>query len=174
MGLQPQDCFALATYKIKNALDRQDEEHLPYMFAIVGVPHMTGAVVAEGVPDEMATAVAIVAESPRVERARDFEDQVVEHLVNTGTPVFLSTLAAIRQAPWYILSARRAFNLLTGKLFERVFALRIRGFAQQFRSAELDMHFSLKEDLTPLDVFFTTLRDEGQTKVAGLLERGSM
>jgi len=63
---------------------------------------------------------------------------------------------------------------MTAKLFERVFALRIRGFAQQFRSAELDMHFSLKDDLTPLEEFFGTLRQEGQTKVAGQLERGTM
>lgn len=174
VGLKPQDCFALATYKIKNALDKQDEEHLPYIFAIVGVPHLTGAVVAESVPIDLAIAAAIIAESPKVAKARDFEDRVVEYLVMTEAPVFVSTLAAIRQAPWYVLSARRAFSLLTAKLFDRVFALRIRGFAQQFRSAELDMHFSLKDDLTPLDAFFATLRDEGQTKVAGLLERGSM
>jgi hypothetical protein len=174
VGLEPRDCFALATYKIKNALDRQDEEHLPYIFAIVGVPHLTGAAVAENVPDDLATAVAIIAESPKVAKARDFEDQVVEYLVSTNAPVFVTTLAAIRQAPWYVLSARRAFALLTTKLFDRVFALRIRGFAQQFRSAELDMHFSLKDDLTPLEAFFGTLRKEGQTKVASLLERGSM
>jgi len=65
VGLRPEDCFALATYKIKNALDKQDEEHLPYIFAIVGVPHLTGAAVALQVPDDLATAVAIVAESPR-------------------------------------------------------------------------------------------------------------
>lgn len=174
VGLKPEDCFALATYKIKNALDKQDEEHLPYIFAIVGVPHLTGASIASAVPDDMAQAVAIAAEAPNVTGARDFEDQVVEYLVTSRAPIFSTTLSAIRTAPWYILSARRAFNLLTMKLFERVFALRIRGFAQQFRSAELDMHYSLSIDLTPLDEFFATLRNEGQTKVAGLLERGSM
>lgn len=174
VGLDPADCFALATYKIKNALDKQDEEHLPYIFAIVGVPHLTGASIAGAVPEELATAVAIIAEAPRIARARDFEDHVVEYLVSNRAPVFVSTLVAIRQAAWYVLSARRAFTLLTAKLFDRVFALRIRGFAQQLRSAELDMHFSLKEDLTSLDTFFETLREEGQTKVASLLERGSM
>ncbi len=174
VGLEPEDCFALATYKIKNALDKQDEEHLPYIFAIVGVPNLTGAAVSAAVPEDLATVVAIVAEAPKVARARDFEDQVVEYLVANQASVFVSTLVAIRQAPWYVLSARRASGLLSAKLFDRVFALRIRGFAQQFRSAELDMHFSLKEDLTPLDSFFATLRNEGQTKVAGLLERGSM
>jgi hypothetical protein len=35
-------------------------------------------------------------------------------------------------------------------LGSRVYALKIRGFAQQFRGAELDMHFSLKNDLVTM------------------------
>ncbi len=174
VSLPALDCFALATYKIKNALDKQDEEHLPYIFAIVGVPHLTGAAVSRRVPDALGVAAAIVAEAPGMSRARDFEDEVVRFLVESGSPVFTDTLGEIRQANWYVLSARRAFSLLREHLFERVYALRVRGFAQQFRGAELDMHFSLSKDLTPLREFFRVLRDEGQTKVAGLLERGSM
>jgi len=34
VGLEPQDCFALATYKIRSALRRQTEEALPYVFGI--------------------------------------------------------------------------------------------------------------------------------------------
>lgn len=174
VGLGATDTFALATYKIKNALDKQDEEHLPYIFAIVGVPHLTGAVVAQRLPEALGEAAAIIAEAPGMTRARDFEDEVVRHLVDANSPVFTETLREIEHAQWYVLSARRAFALLREHLFERVYALRVRGFAQQFRGAELDMHFSLSRDLTPLAEFFRALRDEGQTKVAGLLERGSM
>jgi hypothetical protein len=35
--LSPSDCFPLATYKIMAALQEQEKEHLPYVFAIVGV-----------------------------------------------------------------------------------------------------------------------------------------
>jgi hypothetical protein len=52
--------------------------------------------------------------------------------------------------------------------------MKIRGFAQQFRGAELDMHFSLSSDLVPVQRFFDTLRNEGQTMVAVMLERGTI
>jgi hypothetical protein len=39
--------------------------------------------------------------------------------------------------------------------------------------AELDMHFSLKKDLVTLKDFLHTLKEEGQTKMTSLLERGT-
>ncbi|HEY7296819.1 MAG TPA: hypothetical protein VH684_02685 [Xanthobacteraceae bacterium] len=41
VGLDSDDCFPLATYKILGALEKQNQEHLPYVFAIVGVPNLT-------------------------------------------------------------------------------------------------------------------------------------
>ena len=73
---------------------------------------------------------------------------------------------------WYMLSARRADRLVREKLFDRVFALRVPGFARAFRGAELDMHFSLSEDLTPLPEFLAALRDRGPQAVSTILERG--
>jgi hypothetical protein len=46
--------------------------------------------------------------------------------------------------------------------------------AQQLRGAELDMHFSLKRDLVTFKDFLHTLKHEGQTKMASLLERGTL
>ncbi len=37
VGLEPEDCFALATYKIHQGLLKQDSERLPYLFVIVGL-----------------------------------------------------------------------------------------------------------------------------------------
>src|SRR6185436_8456222 len=34
VGLDPQDCFALATYKIHSALEKQVQDQLPYFFAV--------------------------------------------------------------------------------------------------------------------------------------------
>lgn len=172
VGIDPLDCFALATYKIHSALQKQNEEHLPYFFAVVGVANLTGAAVGEGIPDSLAEATSLVYRSPRFAGKRSFEDRVVDALVASRDQVFQRTYDQIKNAEWYILSARKADMLLRDKLFERVFALRIRGFAQQFRAAELDMHFSLSQDLTPLKTFFATLREEGLTKVATQLERG--
>jgi len=89
-----------------------------------------------------------------------------------GHSSFDSMRDRIRKAQWYVLSARKADKLLREFLFERVFALRTRNFSRQFRGAELDMHFSLSKDMTPLSKYLETLRESGYPRVTTLLERG--
>lgn len=172
VGLIPEDTFALATYKINGALRKQEAEGLPYIFAIVGVRTLSGEQVGATIPSRYVDAVAYIYQAPKARGKRNFEDLVVDKLVEKQVAAFTGTLELIRNADWYILSARRADKLMHEKLFERVFALRVPRFAQQFRAAELDMHFSLSEDLVPLMDFLSTLREEGQPKVVTLLERG--
>lgn len=172
VGLQPEDCFALATYKIYSAQLKQAEERLPYIFAIVGVPGLTGESVGERMEDRATMLVALLHASPRAQRKRDIEDAIVGRLVSTNDRVFTETYSLVHAAKWYVLSANKAVKLLRGKLFDRVFALKVRGFARVFRGAELDMHFSLREDLTPLAEFLRTLREEGPTKVSAMLTGG--
>jgi hypothetical protein len=47
-------------------------------------------------------------------------------------------------------------------------------FTQQFRGAEVDMRFSLKKDLATLRDMLHVLKTQGQTKLASLLERGTL
>ena len=42
VGLDPQDTFALATYKFYGALEKQVAEHLPYIFVVIGVARPDG------------------------------------------------------------------------------------------------------------------------------------
>jgi hypothetical protein len=172
VGLRPEDCFALATYKIYSAQLKQAEERLPYIFAIVGVPGLTGESVGERFQHALVDLVALLHASPRAQRKRDIEDTIVNSLVNTRDVVFVETYSLVHDAKWYVLSASKAVKLLREKLFDRVFALKIRGFARVFGRAELDMHFSLQEDLVPLTAFLRTLREEGPTKVSAMLTGG--
>ncbi len=172
VALEPEDCFALATYKIYSSLGKQDQEGLPYIFAVVGERTIDGESVGAEIPTRYVESTAFVHGAPRAPGKRDFEDRIVELLVQADVPVFRRTFAAIRKAEWYVLSARRADNLVHKYLYDRVYALRIRGFARVFRGAELDMHFSLANDMTPLHEFLSVLREEGQAKVVTLLERG--
>lgn len=172
VGLEPEDCFALATYKIHSALGKQREEGLPYIFAVVGERTISGESIGLEIPSRFVEATALVHEASRSIRKRDFEDRVVEVLVQSDSPIFQKTYRAIRRAEWFILSARKADKLVRHHLYDRVFALRVRGFARVFRGAELDMHFSLGQDLVPLETFLTVLREDGQAKVVTLLERG--
>jgi hypothetical protein len=172
VGLDSSDCFALATYKIHSAIEKQKQEGLPYFFAIVGVPNLTGESAGRDIPPLLVETVALIDQAPKGKSKRDLEDAVVEGLVNKSNPVFKKTLERILSADWYVLSARRADKLLRELLFDRVFALRMRGFARVFRGAELDMHFSLSKDLIPLKQFLATLREGGPQRVTTLMERG--
>jgi hypothetical protein len=173
VGLEPENCFALATYKIKSALEKQDEEKKPYFFAIVGVPNLTAEVAGRRFDSELVDASALILGS-KVTGKRKFEDAIVDYAVASVAAAFRDTYAAIENADWYILSARRADQLLHKFLFERVLALKVRNFTRMFRGAEVDMHFSISEDLIPLSQFFEHLREGGVVKVSTLLERGEL
>jgi hypothetical protein len=174
VGLESEDCFPLATYKIFGALQKQQEEHLPYIFAIVGVPNLTAVSIQGQLAQDDVEIVAMFSKSQRVSGKRNIEDKIVERIVAKNSKSFREVYDRIRAADWYVLSARKADKLLRDLLYERVFAMKIRGFAQQFRGAELDMHFSLRKDLVTFKDFLHTLKEEGQTKMASLLERGTL
>lgn len=177
VGLDSDDCFALATYKIYQGLQKQDVEHLPYVFMIVGVAGLTGTIVGQVIPDDFAHFVSLVHLSRRVPGKRAVEERVIAYLLDeSGDTAMVRQLEAfgqqIESANWFALSARRADNLLREKLFDRVYAVRVRAFARNYRNAELDMHFSLRSDLTPLSEFLRNARERGLHGLAVDLERG--
>lgn len=177
VNLDPEDCFALATYKIHQGLQKHESERLPYVFVIVSVAGLTGASVAAAIPEELAHLISLVHAASGIPGKRAIEERIVAHLLDAEQPEqFRDDLARfreeIRDADWYVLSARRANNLLREKLFDRVYAVRVRAFARNYRNAELDMHFSLSQDLTPLQVFLASARERGLQGLAVDLERG--
>ena len=116
--------------------------------------------------------------SARLQRKRKVEDAIVKALTSRPAEFGLSDtlnkfLNQIRAAVWRVLSARRADLLLREKLFERAYALRVRGFAMNYRGAELDMHFSISTDLHPLEDMLRILRDDGLHALSVYLERGT-
>jgi hypothetical protein len=175
VGLAPEDCFPLATYKIFSATKKQIEEHLPYIFLAVFVRTLNVDAIGSHLPRPYIEFLARLRRSskgglPR----RQIEDRAVDRMVADHSLAFELTYEPIRRSPWYVLSARKADKLLRELLFDRVYALKIRGFAQQFRGAELDMHFSLRDDLVPLERFLEDLREGGPTLVASKMERGTV
>lgn len=177
VGLEPEDCFALATYKIHQALLKQEKEVLPYLFVIVSVPGITGGTVGAAAPEDLVHLVSLLHTTRVIPKKRSIEERVVEHLINDEkTEPFRSQLAGfvdeISSAKWRVVSARKADSLLRTLLFDRVFAVRVRGFAQKYRRAELDMHFSLANDLTPLQEFLALLKEHGLHGLTARLERG--
>lgn len=172
VGLDPADCFALATYKIRGALKKQETEHLPYVFVVVGERSLTGERVGRQITGHYIDAAALYYQAPKAKRKRDLEDRLVEQVVADEDPVFQRTYRRILAADWHILSARRADRLVRELLYERVFALSVPSFTRAYSGAEVDMHFSLSAELTPLRDFLRTLRESGHPVVVSKLERG--
>lgn len=172
VNLEPKDCFALATYKVWQGMQKQHTEVLPYVFAIVSVPGLTGEIVGATVSPTLVH-LAAFAYASKAAGKRDVEDAIVRHLIEDeqaeefARP--LATFAArIEGAEWRVISARKADQLLRDLLFERVFAVRQRSFAQ----TQVNMHFSLSRDLTPLVEFLRLWRERGPQGLASMLERG--
>jgi hypothetical protein len=178
VGLNPNDCFALATYKIFAATQKQEAEHLPYIFVIIGVPHLTGEIAGDAIPEETLEFATLLAAS-KVPGKRRIEDRIISQLTDreqTGTvgAKVAEFRSAISRAEWRVLSARKADKLVRERLFERVFAVRVRGFTRNYRNAELDMHFSISEELTPLKEFLLVYKEHGLPGLATRLERGTI
>jgi hypothetical protein len=133
---------------------------------------LSAEIVGNEVPPNLVEAAALIHQAPKGPSVRDFEDRIVEYLVTSSHPTYVNTFDEILRADWYILSARRADQLLRRYLFERVYALKVRGFTRMFSGAEVDMHFSLSQDLIPLRTFLEVLRDQGSTAITTRLERG--
>lgn len=172
VDLDPGDCFALATYKVWQGMQKQQNEVLPYVFAVVSVPGMTADIVGAIAPVDLVhlAAFAYAAESSG---KRDVEDAIVRHLIEDDQPREIaepiSTFAVrIEGAAWRVISARKADKLLRELLFERVYAVRQRNFAR----TQVNMHFSLSRDLTSLTEFLRLWRERGPQGLASMLERG--
>lgn len=176
VGLRPDDCFALATYKIFQAREKERSEVLPYVFAVVTVPGLTSPVAAGAIPNQLIEFVGIVHES-KLTGKRSVEERVVDYVLDPAMPPevgdqIVKFADLIRSAPWRLISATKAEQLVKDLLFQRVFAVRVPRFARNYSNAELDMHFSLDNDLTPLGQFLEQVHAQGLHGVTAHLSRG--
>lgn len=167
VGLEPNDCFALATYKIRNALRRQTEEALPYVFVVLSVPDLNAGEVGKLIPDDYVRALAVL------KGKRIVEESIAERLrapdyITRFEPIF----ARMPEGEFRVISAEKAYRLLREKLFERVHALSVKSFTRTFRNAEVDMHFSLSSELTAVREFLEALLQDSPQKFAVRLYRG--
>ncbi|MGH6805076.1 MAG: hypothetical protein ACREC3_17185 [Methyloceanibacter sp.] len=169
--LAPDDCFALATYKIHQALVRQRAEALPYVFLVLSCLGLTSESVSNIVPDRFGWFLSMATTFPKL----DVEEAMVASLLTESNASQLSEVRRrIAESEFRVLSAARAEHLLKEKFFERVFALRQRAFTRTFRNAELNMHFSLRQEMTPVRDFLAAVALESPQRLTVLLDRGEL
>ena len=164
VGLDPGDCFALATYKIHGALQRQEHERLPFVFLIISVPDYPRELIETNIADEWTWLAAM---SGRAE-----EEAIAKRLAQS--PWVADVRMRINASEFRAISARRASGLLHSKLFSRVHALRLRGFNMLFRGAEINMHLSLSSEMIGYSEFVTRLTTVGPLQLAVSLDRGEL
>jgi hypothetical protein len=169
VGLDPSDCFPLATYKIHNALQRQQREALPYVFFVLSVPGLTAERIGERIPDDYVWALCACRGRREVE-----EGIVILLLAGSGDQRFGDLLQQMTAVQFRVISAQRAYNLMRDHLFQRVFALRQRAFTVAYRNAEIDMHLSLRQEMTPIQRFFEIVANMSPQELAVRLYRGDM
>jgi len=170
VGLSPADCFPLATYKIHQALVRQGDEALPYVFLVLSALGLTARSVSEEISEDYAWFVAICAKLGK----RDVEEAVVATLVSESGPFVTALRERIAASEFRVISASKAERVLKERLFDRVFALRQRAFTSAFRNAEIDMHFSLSAEMTPIREFLRRVAEESPQRLTVLLDRGDI
>jgi hypothetical protein len=161
VGLEPRDCFALATYKIHGALQRQQSERLPYVFLIISVPDFPRDLIEENIGDDWAWLASL--------SGRDVEEAIANRLAQE--PWAQIVRLKVGQSEFRVISARRANTLLRELLFDRVHALRLRGFNRTFRGAEINMHLSLSREMIAYPEFLKLLAGRGPLEVAVRLDR---
>jgi hypothetical protein len=114
VGLDSEDCFALAAYKINNAVRRQEQEKLPYIFLVLSVPDLSAADVGRLVPDDYVWALAIL------EGKMALEEAIVSRLLRSDyLPHFRPIFARMPDGQFRVISAKKADKILREKLFER-------------------------------------------------------
>lgn len=169
VGMDPEDTFALATYKIRDALKKSQQERLPFLFAIVSSGALATAPIGNRLPADLRELLDTSTLFKELTGWRSVENVLVDHVlaVPSGeTADMVAELrAAVRGAEWRVISAQKAFGLMTELLWERVPAVAKRNFSGNAAS-QPNMHFSLSQDMIGLDDLLERLADHGIQHVA--------
>jgi hypothetical protein len=134
------------------------------VFLIISVPEMPRQLVEQAIPDDWMWLAAI--------SGRAVEEAIVEKL--SAEPWAEGARESVSHAEFRAISARRADTLLRQLLFERVHALRMRGFNQLFRGAEINMHLSFSQEMVAYPDFLSLLSERGPLELAVRMDRGEI
>jgi len=170
VGLEPEDTFALATYKVRAAYRKSRDQALPFLFAIASSPALAAERAAAELPAHVEAVVSIQNTHKGLKGWKVVEDRLVDHLLTASASdpslMFIGRLdAAVRRARWRVLSALKANDLLNTMLDERVPTVSNPNFPIPPHS-QPNMHFSLGGDMIGLDELLDMLREHGVQHVA--------
>jgi hypothetical protein len=170
VGLEPDDAYALATYKIFDANKKSREEGLPFLFAVVSSEKLAATTFVDRLPKEVLSLADALTLYKGLKGLRTLEALLVDYMIDPkgpygGAPLIVDLRTAIAAATWRMVSAVRAEYLFQTMMRERVpsVAKRVNMSGNQ---SQPNMHLSLSKDMIALDDFLDLLRDRGLQYVA--------
>lgn len=177
VNLDADDTFPLALYKILMGFKYQRESGIPFLF-VVSVRWGIVDQVVEHVQPEDRKLINLVFRV-RARGKRKAEDRLVDTLVeklrkSSSWKMLLDLLE--RQGQHVVLSAQKALSIFMDKFEDRCPALTLGRFAAKFAGrrgvpAEINMHYSIANEMTPLTEFLRVLRQEGVPGLQAAVER---
>lgn len=169
VGLDPEDTFGIATYKVRAAVRKSQSEALPFLFAIASSEKLRADGVASALPPEVAHILDTKTLYKGVGGWKIVEDRLVAHLLEPSGygsgPVIQGLRKGVAEVEYRVISAIKANYLMNEKLDERVPAVSNPQFKVSGRS-QPNMHFSLSQDMIGLEELLQMLDKHGIQHVA--------
>lgn len=154
----------LATGRFSIQDDRSEGTGTDYLFLIVTVPSLPRSFLESHLSENHAWLASM--------SGRIVEEAIARQQLKEAWSERL--YADIKTAEFRVISASKAFRLMHEKLFERVFALRVRAFNWTYKGAEVDMHLSLRDEMISFREFVKTIESRGVRETAIRLDRGEI
>lgn len=167
VGLDPDDCLPIPAYKAYAATER--EPHLLYAVSVdFGLVHR----ISETLPPLFTPQEALV---------WDLLNRFSGSLLRSAEDAFICAVAAKYEdrllavagdMPFHVVSARKAIRILQQKA-ERTPGIGLRAWGTG-ASAEVNVHLSLREDMTPWTAVDQLISGQGLTRVVAGIDRRRM
>lgn len=164
VGLDPEDCFALALYKILNGIKLERSTEIPFVF-IVYVNWNVGETLQRDLYNKLRNTPMheeINTLFSRRRRNRTEEDQLIDRVITylKSINVWDEYVQLIRASNKRVISAEKGLNLVIEHLDSRIPTLKSSYLARRILTGggEVDMHFSISEEMTDMWLFLQAIR----------------
>jgi hypothetical protein len=158
VGLDPDNCFPLAVYKILSGSGEQRRTNIPFLFLVFICWDLrkTIAQYTSALEEPLQQRVGKAFGKGKRDRAK--QDALVNEIVSLwqGNDTWSMLLRELEKSEHRVISPEKALHLLIENIEERCPALVI----PRFRFAgEINMHLAIREEMTDLEDFFKAITD---------------
>jgi len=165
VGLQPEDTFPLAVYKILLGYKTSKQIQIPHIFAVSILWGVVDEALSLIEPNDVGL-IDLVFRTRVAQGKRKAEDRVVDYVVSRlkAEGKWVTLVGLLKKKGMHrVISAKKAQSLFLELFDKRCIGLSLAGFGSRFKGkkgvpAEVNMHFSISQEMKPLEEFLQTLK----------------